>query len=68
MRFSGRSPHDTVGIARAPEDVMVVVAGGPGNHSAIVPTFGATRSVTRNRGMTARRPRADQLRSSRAGW
>jgi len=25
---------------------MVVVAGGPGKHSAIVPTFGATRSVT----------------------
>jgi hypothetical protein len=24
----------------------VVVAGGPGKHSAIVPTFGATRSVT----------------------
>ena len=25
---------------------MVIVAGGPGKHSAIVPTFGATRSVT----------------------
>ena len=28
------------------EDIMVIVAGGPGKHSAIVPTFGATRSVT----------------------
>jgi hypothetical protein len=25
---------------------MVIVAGGPGKHSAVVPTFGATRSVT----------------------
>ena len=31
--------------ARA-EDLMVIVAGGPGKHSAVVPTFGATRSVT----------------------
>jgi len=44
--FTGRSPEETVPIARSPEDVMVVVAGGPGKHSAIVPTFGATRSVT----------------------
>jgi hypothetical protein len=26
--------------------VSVIVAGGAGKHSAIVPTFGATRSVT----------------------
>jgi hypothetical protein len=25
---------------------MIIVAGGPGKHSSIVPTFGATRSVT----------------------
>jgi hypothetical protein len=25
---------------------MVLVAGGPGKHSAVVPTFGATRAVT----------------------
>jgi hypothetical protein len=29
-----------------PDDLMVIVAGGPGKHSAVVPTFGATRSVT----------------------
>jgi len=28
------------------EDVMVMVAGGPGKHSVVVPTFGATRAVT----------------------
>jgi hypothetical protein len=33
-------------VAEAPEDLMVIVAGGPGKHSAVVPTFGATRSVT----------------------
>jgi len=43
---AGRPPGDTVAIALAPEDLMVVVAGGPGKHSAFVPTFGATRSVT----------------------
>jgi hypothetical protein len=26
---------------------MVVVAGGAGKHSVLIPTFGATRSVTR---------------------
>jgi hypothetical protein len=25
---------------------MIIVAGGPGKHSSLVPTFGATRSVT----------------------
>ncbi|HET9491251.1 MAG TPA: hypothetical protein VFR64_16045 [Methylomirabilota bacterium] len=45
-RFRGRSPDDTVSVAVTPDDVMVVVAGGPGKHSAIVPTFGATRAVT----------------------
>jgi hypothetical protein len=45
-RFGRRSPGDTVALALQAEDVMVVVAGGPGKHSAIVPTFGSTRSVT----------------------
>jgi hypothetical protein len=45
-RFRDRSPDDTVSVAVTPDDVMVVVAGGPGKHSAIVPTFGATRAVT----------------------
>jgi hypothetical protein len=31
----------------APEDIHVVVTGGPGKHSAFVPTFGTSKSVTR---------------------
>jgi hypothetical protein len=45
-RFKDRSPEDEISLAPTPEDVMVIVAGGPGKHSAIIPTFGATRSVT----------------------
>jgi hypothetical protein len=41
------SPDTLVTIAQRWEDVMVIVAGGPGKHSMFVPTFGATRSVTR---------------------
>jgi hypothetical protein len=45
-RFEGAGPETLLPFASRPEDVMVIVAGGPGKHSAIVPTFGATRSVT----------------------
>jgi hypothetical protein len=45
-RFEGAGPDTLLPFASKPEDVMVIVAGGPGKHSAIVPTFGATRSVT----------------------
>jgi hypothetical protein len=45
-RFEGGGPDTLLPFASTPEDVMVIVAGGPGKHSAIVPTFGATRSVT----------------------
>jgi hypothetical protein len=45
-RFAGRPGDTAIAQAIAPDDVMVVVAGGPGKHSAIVPTFGATRSIT----------------------
>jgi hypothetical protein len=45
-RFAGRPGSHEVRIALAAGDVMVAVAGGPGKHSAIIPTFGATRSVT----------------------
>ncbi|MCA3071344.1 MAG: hypothetical protein ING77_13315 [Rhodocyclaceae bacterium] len=36
-----------VPLSRSPEDVGIVVAGGPGTHSVYVPTFGETRAVTR---------------------
>jgi hypothetical protein len=45
-RFRDAPPERRAVLARTPEDVMVIVAGGPGKHSAIVPTFGATKSVT----------------------
>lgn len=45
-RFAGRAPEDTVAPTHAPEELLVVVAGGPGKHSALVFTFGATRAVT----------------------
>jgi hypothetical protein len=45
-RFDATGPDASVSPTLRVEDVMVIVAGGPGKHSAIVPTFGATRSVT----------------------
>jgi hypothetical protein len=41
------TPDTLVSIAQRWEDVMIIVAGGAGKHSMWVPTFGATRSVTR---------------------
>ena len=34
-------------IVGTPEDIHVVVTGGPGKHSAFIPTFGTSKSVTR---------------------
>jgi hypothetical protein len=45
-RFLDRPADAEVPWCVSPEDLMVIVAGGPGKHSAVVPTFGATRSVT----------------------
>jgi hypothetical protein len=45
-RFAGRPADAEVPSCASPEDLMVIVAGGPGKHSSLVPTFGATRSVT----------------------
>jgi hypothetical protein len=45
--FKDRPPETPAPIARAWTDIMVVVAGGAGKHSVLIPTFGATRSVTR---------------------
>jgi hypothetical protein len=41
-----RPGHDEVPLCASPDDLVILVAGGPGKHSALVPTFGATRSVT----------------------
>jgi hypothetical protein len=45
--FADRSADTRVPMARDWRDIMVIVAGGAGKHSAVIPTFGATRSVTR---------------------
>ena len=45
--FKGQAAGALVAIARDWRDIMVIVAGGAGKHSAFIPTFGSTRSVTR---------------------
>ncbi|HET9662776.1 MAG TPA: hypothetical protein VFP00_01010 [Burkholderiales bacterium] len=40
-------PDTLLPISPRPEDIWFVVAGGPGTHSVYVPSFGNTRSVTR---------------------
>ena len=34
-------------IVGKPEDIHIVVTGGPGKHSAFLPTFSTSKSVTR---------------------
>lgn len=47
-KWLSTSDDDTaIPIVRRWEDILVVVAGGAGKHSSCVPTFGATRCVTR---------------------
>lgn len=47
-RYGPDIPLDAlVPIAARWEDLVVVVAGGPGKHAMYVPTFGSTRTVTR---------------------
>jgi hypothetical protein len=44
----GEIAADTmVPISEKPEDITIVVAGGPGSHSVFVPVSAHTRSVTR---------------------
>ncbi len=40
-------PDTLLTIARTPEDIWFIVAGGPGTHSTYVPCFGNSRAVTR---------------------
>ncbi|MDH5535331.1 MAG: hypothetical protein OEZ08_07165 [Betaproteobacteria bacterium] len=46
-RFAKAGLDALVPLAQRPEDFLVIVLGGAGKHSAFVPTFGATRAVTR---------------------
>ena len=40
-------PDTLLPVSPRPEDIGIVVAGGPGTHSVYIPTFGQTRAVTR---------------------
>ena len=46
-RYAGAGPDEPVFLVQNPEDIIIVVIGGAGKHSAFIPTFGATRAVTR---------------------
>jgi len=40
-------PDTLLTISHRPDDIRLIVAGGPGTHSVYVPCFGNTRAVTR---------------------
>jgi len=46
-RLVGPDGRDGVRIASEPAQLMVMVAGGAGRHSCVIPSFGSTLSVTR---------------------
>ncbi len=45
--LGGFAPDTPVPISPTPEEIGIIVAGGPGTHSVYVPTFGQTRAVSR---------------------
>lgn len=46
-RYAEAGYEALVPMVRRPEAFMIVVIGGAGKHSAVIPTFGATHAVTR---------------------
>jgi hypothetical protein len=46
MRLRSEWDDDVVPVTDRPEDIMVMVSGGVGPHSMVLPSFGDTRSVT----------------------
>jgi hypothetical protein len=46
-RFATAGPEALVPMCQSPQDFIVIVVGGAGKHSAVIPTFGNERSVTR---------------------
>lgn len=46
-KFEHAGPAAPVPVVQCAEDVLIAVVGGAGKHSACIPTFGATRAVTR---------------------
>ena len=45
--FNTVDDHALLPIVQEPEDILVIVAGGVGKHSAFGPTVGITRAVSR---------------------
>jgi hypothetical protein len=41
------APDTLLPISEGPENIMLIVAGGPGTHSVYVPCFGNSRAITR---------------------
>jgi hypothetical protein len=46
-RYADADIDELIPVVQRPEDIAVIVLGGAGKHSAYIPTFGGTRSVTR---------------------
>jgi hypothetical protein len=46
MEELAADPAATLAPVRRPEDILVLVAGGPGKHSCVIPGYGASRSAT----------------------
>jgi hypothetical protein len=46
-RYGKASLDTSMPVVQRPENLIIVVVGGAGKHSAFMPTFGTTRSVTR---------------------
>jgi hypothetical protein len=46
-KYDNAAPDTLVPMIQRPEDLIVAVIGGAGKHSAYIPSFGATLSVTR---------------------
>ncbi|MGE0558834.1 MAG: hypothetical protein AB7E73_15085 [Burkholderiales bacterium] len=45
--YANAAPDAPVHVLQNAEDLLIAVIGGAGKHSAVVPTFGATKAVTR---------------------
>jgi hypothetical protein len=45
--FMEAGPERLIPVMKSPDNISIIVLGGAGKHSAYIPTFGATQSVTR---------------------
>ena len=46
-RYANAKIDDLIPVVQRPQDIAIIVLGGAGKHSAYIPSFGGTRSVTR---------------------